>query len=96
MLNMNRERTTIIIGKTGTGKTTKALELFDGEPLVKYANEYNIDDNYSIPLDKGILIEECHYKPNINIDELGVPKKIAKVRKYKTQRFIKRRRTYYF
>ena len=67
MLNMSRERTTIIIGKTGTGKTTKALELFDGEPIVKYANEYDIDDNFSIPLDKGILIEECHYKPNINM-----------------------------
>ncbi len=64
MLNMNRERTPIIIGKSGTGKTTKALAMFDEEPIIKYANEYDIDDNFSIPIDKGILIEECHYKAN--------------------------------
>jgi len=64
---MNRKRTPIIIGKTGTGKTTKALAMFDDEPIIKYANEYDIDDNFSIPLDKGILIEECHYKPNVSL-----------------------------
>ena len=63
---MKKNRSIIIVGKAGTGKTTKALELLDN-PIVQYANEYNLVDNYSIPQDKGILIEEVNYKPNTDL-----------------------------
>ena len=63
---MKKNRPIIIVGKPGTGKTTKALELLDN-PIVQYANEYNLVDNYSISSDKGILIEEVNYKPNTDL-----------------------------
>ena len=57
----------IYVGKTGTGKTTKALECLPPNPIIRYANEYDIEDNFSIPKDRGILIEEAHYKPNVDL-----------------------------
>ena len=36
-------------------------------PIVQYANEYNIEDNHSIPIDRGIIIDEVHYRPNIEL-----------------------------
>ena len=57
----------IYVGKTGTGKTTKALECLPSNPIIRYANEYDIEDNFSIPKDRGILIEEAHYKPNTEL-----------------------------
>tara|TARA_R100000908_G_C3700661_1_gene111290 strand:- start:41 stop:781 length:741 start_codon:yes stop_codon:yes gene_type:complete len=32
-----------------------------------YANEYDIEDNHSIPADRGIIIRECNYKPNVDV-----------------------------
>jgi len=67
MININTNRAILIVGKTGTGKTTKALELLPDNPIILYANEYDLDDNFSIPRDRGILIEEVHFKPNIEL-----------------------------
>ena len=67
MININTNRAMIIVGKTGTGKTTKALEMLPVNPIIRYADEYDIDDNFSIPRDRGILIEEVHFKPNIEL-----------------------------
>jgi hypothetical protein len=66
MINANTNRPIIIVGKSGTGKTTKALEILK-DPIIRYANEYDIEDNFSIPKDRGILIEDVHYKPNIEL-----------------------------
>jgi Cdc6-like AAA superfamily ATPase len=66
MINTNTNRPILIVGKSGTGKTTKALEMFDN-PIIKYANEYDIEDNFSIPKDRGILIEDVHYKSNVDL-----------------------------
>ncbi|QDP59651.1 MAG: hypothetical protein GOVbin1753_84 [Prokaryotic dsDNA virus sp.] len=67
MININTNRAILIVGKTGTGKTTKALEMLPNDPIVRYADEYDIDDNFSISRDRGILIEEVHFKPNIEL-----------------------------
>ena len=61
------ERPLIVVGKPGTGKTTKALNLLPPNPIIKYADEYDIDDNFSIPIESGILIEEVHYKPKVDL-----------------------------
>ena len=55
MININTNRAILIVGKTGTGKTTKALEMLPNDPIVRYADEYDIDDNFSISRDRGIL-----------------------------------------
>ena len=55
-------RPTIIVGKSGTGKTHQAKEMLGPNHIMRYANEYDIYDNFSIPLDRGILIEEVHFK----------------------------------
>jgi hypothetical protein len=67
MININMTRPIIIVGKTGTGKTTKALEILGDNPIIRYANEYDIEDNFSIPIDRGILIEEANYKPKLEL-----------------------------
>lgn len=62
-------RPVIIVGKTGTGKTTMAHEVLAEAgtitPIIRYADEYDITDNFSLPIERGILIEEVHHKPNI-------------------------------
>tara|TARA_A100001201_G_scaffold17622_1_gene20336 strand:+ start:2857 stop:3693 length:837 start_codon:yes stop_codon:yes gene_type:complete len=58
-----REKPIIITGKAGTGKTTKALEMFENTPTILYANEVDYLDIFSIPTDVGFLIEDVHYKP---------------------------------
>ena len=51
-------------GKAGTGKSTKAKTLPNLlNPVIVYANEMDIDDWRSIPIDAGIIIEDVHYKP---------------------------------
>lgn len=67
MINKKTKMPLIYVGKTGTGKTTKALECLPPDPIIRYANEYDIEDNFSIPKDRGILIEEAHYKPNVDL-----------------------------
>ena len=66
-MNRNTIRPLIYVGKSGTGKTTKALECLPDNPIIRYANEYDIEDNFSIPVDRGILIEEAHHKPNVDL-----------------------------
>ena len=43
----------------------KASKLVSSDPIIMYANEYDIEDNHSIPADRGIIIRECNYKPNV-------------------------------
>ena len=54
----------IVLGNTAMDKITRAKSFVSDNPIVMYANEYNIVDNYSIPKDRGIIIDEMHYKPN--------------------------------
>ena len=61
----NQNRTVIIVGKDGTDKLEKARKLVSEDPIIMYANEYDIEDNHSIPADRGIIIRECNYKPNV-------------------------------
>ena len=66
LINMkNQNRTVIIVGKDGTDKLEKARKLVSEDPIIMYANEYDIEDNHSIPADRGIIIRECNYKPNV-------------------------------
>ena len=61
----NQNRTIIVVGKDGTDKMEKASKLVSSDPIIMYANEYDIEDNHSIPADRGIIIRECNYKPNV-------------------------------
>ena len=66
LINMkNQNRTIIIVGKDGTDKLEKARKLVSEDPIIMYANEYDIEDNHSIPAERGIIIRECNYKPNV-------------------------------
>ena len=57
----------ILVGKSSKKTTSKAMTFLSNNPIVYYANEYDIEDNYSIPLDRGILILESNYKPNVDL-----------------------------
>ena len=66
--NLNsKKRSIIIVGKNREEKIKKAYTFVSSEAIVKYANEYDIEDNFSIPSDTGIIIEEVEYKPNIDL-----------------------------
>lgn len=67
LLNNKKLRPILIVGKPGTGKTEKALGLLSNNPIVQYANEYDIEDNFSLPRSRGLLIEEVHYKANLDL-----------------------------
>ena len=58
----NDNRTILLTGKTGTGKSTKALT-FVNDPIVLYANDIDFDVG-SFPVENGIVIEDVHYKPD--------------------------------
>jgi len=58
----NDNRTILITGKTGTGKSTKALTLVEN-PVILYANDIDFDVG-SFPVENGIIIEDVHYKPD--------------------------------
>ena len=90
--NLNKTRPILITGKSGTGKSTKALT-FVNDPVITYANEMDIDDWRSVPIDSGIIIEDVHFNPKkesiltilrryrgqvvlTSIDEKSVPKEI--------------------
>lgn len=62
LTNINKDRTEIFVGKAGTGKTTKVKELFPNA-VYQYANNIDIKDIFSVPIDLGIIIEDLHYKP---------------------------------
>ena len=57
----------IIVGNTLMDKMEKALSLVSDNPIIVYANEYDITDNYSIPIERGIIIDEVHYKPKTDL-----------------------------
>ena len=59
---MNNNRTILLTGKTGTGKSTKALT-FVNNPVILYANDIDFDVG-SFPAENGIVIEDVHYKPD--------------------------------
>jgi len=63
-INNNRKRPILLTGKVGTGKTTKA-KTFVNDPVVFYANSIDFDIG-SIPTDNGIIIEDVHYKPEVD------------------------------
>ena len=65
MIDIKITRPIIIVGKPGTNKLA-SIKLFD-DPIVQFADEYDIEDNFSIPVDKGIIIQEAHYKPNTEL-----------------------------
>ena len=60
LTTIKRERTILLIGKTGTGKSTKALT-FVKNPMILYANDIDFDIG-SFPIENGIVIEDLHYK----------------------------------
>lgn len=62
LTSMNKDRTIVITGRSGTGKSTMAKGMFD-DPIIYYANEIEISDVRSIPSERGIIIEDIHYKP---------------------------------
>jgi hypothetical protein len=61
LTDMNKDRTIVITGKYGTGKSTMARAMFE-DPIIFYANEIEISDVRSIPKN-GIIIEDIHFKP---------------------------------
>ena len=66
MLNLNINRPIIIVCKDSLAAKKEALELLNN-PIQRYANEYDIEFIFSIPQDRGILIEELHYKANTDL-----------------------------
>ena len=63
----NEYKPIIIVGQAVTEKMDKALKFVSSNPIIKYANEFDITDNYSIPIDVGIIIREANYKPNTEL-----------------------------
>jgi len=63
----NEYKPIIIVGQAVTEKLEKALTFVSDNPIIKYANEYDITDNYSIPIETGIIIREANYKPNTDL-----------------------------
>jgi hypothetical protein len=60
-----KEKTPILVGGYGSGKTTKAIELMGNRPYVRYqANNIQIEDVYSYPRHHGVIVEDVHYKPD--------------------------------
>jgi len=59
---MNVKRPILLTGKTGTGKTTKARDMLP-DAFLCYADEMDIKDLGSLPIDNGIIIEDIHIKP---------------------------------
>jgi len=98
LTTMNNNRTILITGKTGTGKSTKALTFVEN-PVVLYANDIDFDVG-SFPVEHGIIIEDVHFKPDkdsilniirnytgqvvlTSINEKSVPKEIKDMCKIK-------------
>lgn len=98
LTTMNNNRTILVTGKTGTGKSTKALTFVEN-PIILYANDIDFDVG-SFPVEHGIIIEDVHYKPDkdsilniirnytgqvvlTSINEKSVPKEIKDMCKIK-------------
>lgn len=76
LTTISNDRTILITGKVGTGKSTKA-KTFVNNPVVLYANDIDFDVG-SFPVEHGIIIEDVHYKP----DKEGI---LNIIRKYQGQ-----------
>tara|TARA_R110002012_G_scaffold303918_3_gene506220 strand:+ start:2537 stop:3367 length:831 start_codon:yes stop_codon:yes gene_type:complete len=64
MIKNKTNKFTLLVGKSGSGKTTKSISLMGDRPyLVFQANNIMLDDVYSYPKHHGIIIEEVNYKP---------------------------------
>mgnify|MGYP003116590772 CR=1 FL=1 len=63
MLGLKTTQPILLVGKPMTGKTTGAISKL-GDPIIMYANDIP-NDIYSLPPDKGLLIEEVHYKADV-------------------------------
>lgn len=59
----NQTKPLIVVGKPGTNKMKKALSFVSDEPIIQYANEFDMPDIFSIPREKGIIIRDMTYKP---------------------------------
>lgn len=55
----------LIVGKSMTGKTTRAIKELGGNPIKIYANNVP-NDMHSFPKENGVLIEDVHYKADID------------------------------
>jgi len=60
--NINKKRAILVVGKTGTGKTTKA-KTFVNDPIIFYGSDEINFDLGSFPVERCIIIEDIHYKP---------------------------------
>ena len=54
--SLNNNRSIIIVGKNREEKLKKAVSFVSEDAILKYANEYDIEDNFSIPENIGIII----------------------------------------
>tara|TARA_R110002050_G_scaffold257245_2_gene396387 strand:+ start:2995 stop:3846 length:852 start_codon:yes stop_codon:yes gene_type:complete len=61
------KRSQIIVGQNREEKLKKAMKYVSEYPIIIYANEYDIEDNFSIPINVGIIIEEVDYKANVDL-----------------------------
>ena len=64
MTNLKTNQPVLLVGKPMTGKTTGAINKL-GDPIIMYANEMP-SDIYSLPSERGLLIEEVHYKADVD------------------------------
>tara|TARA_R100000234_G_scaffold65613_2_gene40025 strand:- start:454 stop:1293 length:840 start_codon:yes stop_codon:yes gene_type:complete len=65
LMNSVTKQPQLLIGKSMTGKTTRAINELGGNPIILYANEIPTDI-YSLPKENGLLIEDIHHKANVN------------------------------
>tara|TARA_R110002012_G_scaffold86582_1_gene214944 strand:+ start:3895 stop:4737 length:843 start_codon:yes stop_codon:yes gene_type:complete len=63
LIGLKTIQPTLLVGKPMSGKTTGAIKKL-GDPIIMYANEIP-NDIYSLPSERGLLIEEIHYKPDV-------------------------------
>tara|TARA_R100000742_G_scaffold4275_1_gene1603 strand:- start:3581 stop:4432 length:852 start_codon:yes stop_codon:yes gene_type:complete len=67
----NKQRPIIIVGKSNRNCIDRAREhhskLGSENPIVRYADEYDIEDNYSLPRNRGIIIREVNLKPKSDL-----------------------------
>ena len=65
--SLNKDRSIIIVGKNREEKIKRAYTFVSEDAILRYANEYDIEDNFSVSSDSGIIIEEVDYKPNVDL-----------------------------